>query len=153
MVNIALPLDNDGFLRRECPSCEREFKRHDGPANAEAEEQPSPVTHYCPFCGSPAGPEKWFTQAQVTYIHEASAPEILQLAHGELTAALRKASSKHFRFKPGNGPRIPEPPEPLMEPDDMTIVTSPCHGWEPVKVPDRAEVSYFCVICGEPFAV
>ncbi len=26
MLEISMPLDSDGFLRRECPTCEREFK-------------------------------------------------------------------------------------------------------------------------------
>lgn len=25
-LSMSLPLDGDGFLRRECPTCEREFK-------------------------------------------------------------------------------------------------------------------------------
>lgn len=42
------PPDSDGFLRRECPSCEREFKwfsHNEGDPNAE------PATQYfCPLC-------------------------------------------------------------------------------------------------------
>ena len=25
-IEMSLPLDSDGFLRRQCPACEREFK-------------------------------------------------------------------------------------------------------------------------------
>ncbi len=33
---MTIPLDSDGFLRRECPTCEREFKWQ--PSEAEDEE-------------------------------------------------------------------------------------------------------------------
>ncbi|GGT27906.1 hypothetical protein GCM10010271_34830 [Streptomyces kurssanovii] len=42
-IPMNLPLDNDGFVRRECPHCVSQFKWHHGPANAEAEQQPSPA--------------------------------------------------------------------------------------------------------------
>ena len=35
-LGMTIPLDSDGFLRRECPTCEREFKWR--PSEAEAEE-------------------------------------------------------------------------------------------------------------------
>ena len=37
-VPVSLPLDSDGFLRRECPTCEREYKwfsHQEGDPNAE----------------------------------------------------------------------------------------------------------------------
>ena len=43
-IPIALPLDGDGFLRRECPACELEFKwfvHADGDADAEQVDQVS----------------------------------------------------------------------------------------------------------------
>ena len=42
-------------------------------------------------------------------------------------------------------------PAPLVEPNDMLIIESPCHPWEPVKVPQaRAGSSpLFCLVCGE----
>lgn len=36
-VSVPIPRDADGFIRRECPHCIRQFKWHDGPANEEAE--------------------------------------------------------------------------------------------------------------------
>lgn len=38
---MTIPLDSDGFLRRECPICEREFKWR--PSEAEAEEDVEPA--------------------------------------------------------------------------------------------------------------
>lgn len=42
-ISVSIPLDDDGFLRRECPTCEQEFKwfNHDeGDQNAQL------VDHY-----------------------------------------------------------------------------------------------------------
>jgi DNA-directed RNA polymerase subunit RPC12/RpoP len=49
---MTIPLDSDGFLRRECPTCEREFKWR--PSEAEVEEHDEPadtVGYFCPYCG------------------------------------------------------------------------------------------------------
>lgn len=42
-IQVSLPLDNDGFLRRECPHYMQQFKWHHGPANEEAEAAESPA--------------------------------------------------------------------------------------------------------------
>lgn len=48
----------------------------------------------------------------------------------------------------------PGDPDALVEPeDDMVIVTSPCHRYEPVKVPSHATGRLHCLVCGDPFAV
>jgi hypothetical protein len=37
---------------------------------------------------------------------------------------------------------LPAPPPVMVEPNDMQIVASPCHGYEPIKVPDgRVDLS------------
>ena len=52
---VSLPLDSDGFLRRECPHCVQEFKWHHGPANEEAEAADEPAAYTCPLCGQGGG--------------------------------------------------------------------------------------------------
>ena len=52
----------------KAPHCEREFKWHHGPANEGVEQQPPWDTYYCPLCGEPAGPDSWWTQAQLELI-------------------------------------------------------------------------------------
>lgn len=56
-----------------------------------------------------------------------------------------------FDFKP-NSDR-PEPPGALVDPDDMEIIASPCHSYEPVKVSESADRPFHCLVCGMPFAV
>lgn len=149
-MNISLPLDSDGFLRRECPHCAREFKWHNGPANEEADSQPDPPAYHCPLCGKPAQHDSWFTQQQQNYIEETVAPAATRAAQDELATAFRK--NKHVTFKPDTSD-IPTPPAPLTEPDDMRIVTSPCHAYEPFKVPDNTPETLHCLVCGTAFRV
>jgi hypothetical protein len=153
-MSVSLPLDSDGFLRRECPHCNSAFKWHDGSANEEAEQQQVPTdTFFCPLCGQPAGPDSWWTAAQLVAIEAA---QEMMLAH-ELGDAFKQLErdtrrNKFVQFEAGKI-REPEPPEPITEPDDMAVVTSPCHSWEPVKVPDDHTGTLYCLVCGSAFAV
>ncbi|MFI1064654.1 hypothetical protein ACH4TC_22520 [Streptomyces spororaveus] len=150
---MSLPLDNDGFLRRECPHCVDQFKWHHGPANEEAEQQPSPTTYYCPLCGQPAGPDSWWTREQIDYAKGLMAPAAARMVEQELKATLKQIRSKYVKVDLRGSVENPETPSPLIEPDDMVIVTSPCHSYEPVKVPDDTSGPYHCLVCGQAFAV
>jgi endogenous inhibitor of DNA gyrase (YacG/DUF329 family) len=149
-IQVSLPLDSDGFLRRECPRCRRQFKWHSGPANEEAESHSRPSAYSCPLCGQPAADDSWNTAEQADLIERAAAPIALGLVQDELEAMFR--GMRGFEFKRGNGV-VADPADPLVEADDMTIVTSPCHGYEPVKVPDEHTGALYCLICGSAFAV
>lgn len=152
-IGISLPLDNDGFLRRQCPHCNAQFKRHHGPANEEAEEAGSPAAYHCPRCGEPAEPDRWFTDEQVEYIEGVAAPAMIRDANDLIRDAFKGVNSKYLKVKMTGHPDTPDEPVALVEPDDMTIVVSPCHSYEPVKVPEDAERPLHCLICGTPFEV
>ena len=50
-LGVSLPLDSEGFLRRECPTCEREFKWL---PNLDENEETEPTAgggYFCPYCG------------------------------------------------------------------------------------------------------
>lgn len=151
-IPMTLPLDTDGFLRRECPNCERQFKWHHGPANEEAEQHDEPPAYHCPLCGEPAGHDAWWTQEQLGYAEGLALPATMQAISDELGKAFKKAESDFIRVTPGRV-EAPDAPMPLTEPDDMAIVTSPCHAYEPVKVPNDHTVPLHCLVCGRPFAV
>lgn len=149
-IPVTLPLDSDGFLRRECPHCEGQFKWHSGPASEEAEQHPDPPVYYCPLCGEPAGHDSWWTPDQIDYAKSMAAPQALQMLNDELAKAFR--GLRYVTYKPGRV-NTSDTPMPLTEPDDMVIVTSPCHVYEPVKVPDDHPARLHCLVCGAPFAV
>lgn len=152
-IEVRLPLDSDGFLRRECPHCFQEFKWHHGSANEEAEAAEDPPAYHCPLCGQPAGHDSWFTQLQLDYLDGTAAPAVAQVMEHELEQMFKVASSKHVRFERTGHLDAPEPPDPLIEPDDMVIVASPCHGYEPVKVLADHTGPLYCLVCGAAFAV
>ncbi len=56
--------------------------------------------------------------------------------------------NRFIEFK-AQGGDVPDPSEPL----DMIIVASPCHKWEPVKIPEDHVGIVHCLICGEAFAI
>lgn len=150
---VSLPLDSDGFLRRQCPTCDRQFKWHDGPANEQAEGQAVVSAYFCPICGDPALVDQWWTSEQVQHINGVALPAALQGVNDELDSMFRGMNSKNFRITKKGQFDIPDEPDPLMEPDDMMIIASPCHAWEPVKVPEGSTSPFYCLVCGRAFAV
>jgi hypothetical protein len=150
-IPVSLPLDSDGFLRRECPRCERQFKWHHGPADEEAVTYADPPAYYCPFCGEPATHGSWWTKEQIEYAHGMAAPKIHRFVRGEVGDIFR--GTKNIAFRSAGSLDVPGFPVALVEPDDMQIITSPCHAYEPIKVPADPSACYYCLLCGERFAV
>lgn len=146
---MSLPLDVDGFIRRECPNCEREFKWHHGKTDEAPDDYVYPPVHCCPLCGQSAALDKWWTPAQAEYAKDfATRPALDQLGE-ELKDVFRgtnflKIELSNDRF---------DVPDPLVEPDDMEMIAPPCHPWEPVKVPKDSSAPYYCLLCGEAYAV
>ena len=148
-----LPLDNDGFISRQCSTCREDFKWHSGPANEEAEQQLEADIYYCPLCGASALTDQWFTPDQLDYIQATGNAAAMKRFDDELPNLFRDMSSKHVKIKQTGRLDIPDLPDPLVEPDDMEIVVSPCHSYEPVKVPESLPGPFHCLLCGEAFAI
>jgi predicted RNA-binding Zn-ribbon protein involved in translation (DUF1610 family) len=146
-TSMSIPLDSDGFIRRECPNCEQEFKWR--PAQDD-----DPVEHvdqyYCPLCGQAAGLDSWWTKKQIEHAQAAIVPEAMRDIQGMLGDAFR--GSKNIKFAASDYLGDIPVPEVLYEPDDMVILEPPCHPAEPVKVPDNAEAPFYCLLCGETYA-
>lgn len=137
-MNVSIPTDADNFLRRECPTCEQQFKWHLGPISNEAAAEPTPDAYYCPLCGVPAETDQWWTKEQLEYARARAVPDILAQLSNE--TGLRIDSTSDI-------------PEAMVEPNDMDIVQSPCHPYEPIKVPTDHAQPIHCLVCGSVFAV
>lgn len=138
-MNIPIPLDSHNFLRRECPSCEKQFKWYSGSYGEEAEtSQIDPLTYFCPLCGVPAANDQWWTKEQLKYARDRAMPSILEQLSAETG----------FRLEPSTSI-----PDAMTEPDDMVIVKSPCHELEPIKIPLDYTAILYCLICGSYFSV
>jgi len=140
---MSIPLD-EGFLRRACPSCQREFKWHYGPTDDRPASFVDPPVYFCPYCGNSAPPDQWWTEGQREH-----ALQVTGSHAGEIIRELLDDSPFIVRSSDDG----PEPPSPLIEPHDMVTVQSPCHPWEPIKVLEDWNDPLHCLLCGLPFAV
>lgn len=149
-IPVELPLDSDGFLRRECPTCEQEFKWRSDDEAAEGAEQTDQC--FCPRCGQPAGLDQWWTPAQLDYAQAVAvaSPALDRMLQDQIGDAFKGLKGISFKPDPGFTLDNQQPP-PLVETDDMIIVEPPCHPTEPIKVPDGATDRVYCLICGAPF--
>ncbi len=148
--SMSLSLDSDGFLRQECPTCEREFKVLY--TEGEAEATPAPEGgYYCPYCAVQAPPGAWLTKDQAEQatriVAQEALPQILEGFQQGMERATRH--SKNVTYERGSGEiDSPEPRDDLTEDDDMTRVDFSCHPEEPVKVLDDWNGAVYCLMCG-----
>jgi len=149
-ATMSVPLDSDGFLRRECPTCEREFKWLASDAEVATTQgesaAPDPSGYYCPY-GAVQANDGWLTQAQV----EAARATVAKKVVGPMLERFGRrmqGGSSGLRIEVQLTPAA-EPPE-LTEDDDMRRIDFPCHPSEPLKVLDAWAGPVHCLICGTP---
>jgi len=130
---MTIPVDSDGFLRRACPTCEREFKWCPSETQANENVEPDDAAYFCPYCGVQAPTDAWLTQAQVAFAQNIVAREVI----GPMVRKLGAYEA-------------PDELNPLTETDDMSLVNFSCHPSEPLKVHDDWRKSAHCLICGQP---
>lgn len=151
-ISVNLPLDDDGFLRRECPSCEREFKWFYGETAERPDDFLEPENYFCPYCGVSSDTDSWWTPQQLEYAQEAAAGPITEELADRLQRTLGNQRNSLIRLEVESGP-APEPPMPLVEQNDMTMIAPPCHSFEPLKVTENWTGSLHCLMCGQEFTV
>jgi hypothetical protein len=149
-ISVSLPLD-DGFLRRQCPGCDRQFKWHHGPTEDRPADFVDPAMYFCPYCGQSAAPDDWLTQEQRDYIVALAAGPAFRQMTDEFKLMARRHSSRFLKMSVSSTGE-PESPDVLVEPSDMTIIGSPCHPWEPIKIADDWSKPLHCLVCGAAFA-
>ncbi len=147
---MSVPLDSDGFLRRECPTCEREFKWLPAPEDQEAAEPPD-GGYFCPYCANQAPADSWFTQAQIERATAILSRDVVDPMMERWTDDVNRSNrgsgfvSISASYE-SNAPEIKE----LSESNDMRRVDFSCHRDEPVKVLDDWAGAVHCLICGSP---
>ena len=148
-IPVAIPLDRDGFMRRECPTCDRELKWRPTSEN----EEPAPVPdggYYCPYCGVQAQPETWLTKAQVNHVQTLLKARVVDPMIDKFGDDLRRIARNSRGTISVQTHRQPtEEPQALTEDDDMRRVDFSCHLSEPVKVLDDWSGPVRCIICGQ----
>ena len=150
-ISIDIPLDGEGFLRRECPACLGQFKWFVGPTDATPADWQDPDEYHCPYCGAAAGPDAWWTQEQLDYVQAVGAGAVHEQVVEELEHMARRSANDFIKLEVTADPP-PEPARLFDPPDDMDTVEPPCHPFEPLKVRLAVGVVH-CLICGNPFTV
>lgn len=141
---ISMPLDSDGFLRRECPHCSREFKWLHGESDSESAMEAD--GYHCPYC-SEQSVDGWWTVGQLAAIEDETQYFAESQIH-EMFKGMERRSNQFVQFKAGTAPTRRNRP-PLTEPDDMRRVEFACHSAEPVKVLDDWSEPVHCLVCGQ----
>jgi uncharacterized Zn-finger protein len=175
VINIHFPLDNDGFFRRECPLCQREFKVK--PTEQEIRAITERSTHallsmdaaseigtnddgseeaeqaWCPYCAQQASLESWWTQEQLAFIQVHQQNTLARVVNEELIRPMKRTFGGS-----GKGPfsitfkgEEMKPREAWIspEPNDMIIVPMPCCKRE-IKILDSWSGRVTCFFCGFP---
>jgi len=150
-LSVSLHTDDDGFLRRECPTCERQFKWFVGSTINRPDDVAEPDEYFCPYCAEPAATDQWWTHDQLDQVQAEIAPDLMQIVHDELTKTAKSIRSDFIKMSVTTEP-VP-PPTPLLEPNDMVMVEAPCHPWEPVKISEDWTATIYCLVCGAEFTL
>ncbi len=86
-VDIPLPLDEDGYLDRQCPnpSCQSEFKI----LSQDWIDKVSDAKVFCPTCRFESPASNWNTSQQIEYAKELAIRQVRRNIHAALTADAR----------------------------------------------------------------
>lgn len=145
-LSVSVPLDDDGFLRRECPTCQREFKWLS--STEEESETASDEGYFCPYCGVQAPGNAWWTPDQLERAKSIAYDEVVRPELEKFKRDISQMGSGGF-IKASVEITEPDPvPDMNGEPNDMKRVDFPCHPNEPVKVADDWAKEVYCLICG-----
>jgi len=153
-LRMTVPLDGDGFLRRECPTCEREFKWLPSPPGQTVEDATSggDISSYtCPYCGIQAPAGSWATKAQVELAQSVVLREIVgpQLEEfGRELKRLNRETGGLITFSAKVEHNQPTTDPTLTESDDMRRVDFACHPDEPIKILEDWHGDVYCLVCG-----
>ncbi len=170
---VALPLDDSGYFRRECPLCAREFKilieeedlfeltkrRMDSylletkDADGESGTEEEAISNYCPYCGQSSTRDSWWTKEQLAYFRVFAENIIADILNENLIKPLKKSTRRSNRgcvsvsFK--GEERKKGKPWISPEVNDMEVLDLPCCS-SSIKILDDWGKTTHCFFCGFP---
>ena len=168
-IDIDLPLDEQGFLRRECPLCNRQYKIFKSEEerenlireivnynlaerNATTDNDSSDNIEYlyCPYCLQKAPKEQWWTQEQLSYIRMYVDNIVVKMINDTMDNIARnvnRLNSPYVRMKKPHKKRLQTEPWIPPEINDMTVVELPCCNTK-MKIIEEWRDNIACYICG-----
>lgn len=140
--SIPIPRDENGYLGRECPECERYFKITPG-TGLTGDDLPC----HCPYCGHSAPQDQFFTKAQIEYAKSVAINKVTG-------AVIKDLKSLEFNHRPkgpfgiGFSMKVEGRPRPIRHYSDLEL--------EEEVVCDHCTLRYtvygtfaFCPDCGQ----
>lgn len=177
-LTVSLPLDN-GYFRRECPLCMKEFKVLVTPeeltdfkqkgldsfmleVKAEDEDSDADVSrleieYYCPYCGQAAAKGSWWTQDQLNYLSVFKRNIAAKLINENLIRPLKKSfgsgSGSGFISMKFTGDEMQQQ-EPWIsnEESDMQEFDLSCCQRK-IKIAGTEGDTIYCFFCGFPHKI
>lgn len=174
-TDISFPLDRDGFFRRECPFCHKEFKvllekdelvdfiqKHKDSFMIEPKEETmesddvecSDIEFTCPYCGQRAPANHWWTQEQIAYIDIVIQNILAKTVNESLIRPLKRTFQRpssgqvSIRFE-SKEMKYQEPWISPEETNDMKIFNLPCCQRK-IKIEEDWLDIVYCFFCGFP---
>jgi hypothetical protein len=149
---LALRVDLEGFLARECPSCSRQFKlrvvdRFSVNPDAPTLNEGSPseaATGHCPLCHEIVVGGNWRTHAQQQFIRNCIVDAVTKV----YSSRFLSASMGSRALVELNGFPLGAVSEAPREQNQMSLVILPCHENYPLKIPSDWTDDVSCFLCG-----
>jgi len=174
-MNLSFPLDDDGFFRRKCPFCRKEFKillekdELDDFAQkgidsfmtelkeeaADLDDSSRLETEFiCPYCGQQSPSDSWWTQEQLAYIGVVAKNIMAKMVNKHFIHPPKRTLGRptsdmvSIRFE---GKEM-EQQEPWISPEvnDMEIFDLPCCQRK-IKIKEDWSNAVYCFFCGFPY--
>jgi hypothetical protein len=158
---VELPRDAGGFVRRECPRCQCDFKTrpraHDAcilqrrlaslfPFENAHESFDEVPDGWCLYCGHRAAGDEWLTPAQQAHVEDVARAWANHVRYEQLAYVSRTLGHNPRPTFVSVKPRaLPEPLPP--EADDLRLLPLVCCG-EEVKAHEDWGGPIFCPRCG-----
>ncbi|HYA41731.1 MAG TPA: hypothetical protein VEF34_10530 [Syntrophobacteraceae bacterium] len=173
-MNVPFPLDDEGFFRRECPFCFREFKiklkedelsdlaqgvsstfmvdSEPEPSSEDTEDQAADF--FCPYCGQSSAAGTWWTQEQLAYIQVHTKNIVAKIVNENFIGPLKR----NFGQNRSGGlisikvtAKELEQTEPWIAPEanDMKVFDLECCQ-RSLKIDEAWRGTVHCFFCGFP---
>jgi len=174
-MNLSFPLDDDGFFRRECPLCHKEFKvlleKEELTDLAQKgidsfmielkeettdldESECSETEFICPYCGQRALSDGWWTQEQLAYVGIVAKNIMAKIVNENLIRPLKRTfhrpSSGMVSMRFEGREMEQQVPWISLEVNDMEIFDLPCCQRK-IKIEEDWSDVVYCFFCGFPY--
>lgn len=113
--SISIPRDENGYLGRECPECERYFKITPGTGLIGTD-----LPCHCPYCGHTAAQDQFFTKAQIEYARSV----VINKVTGALIKDMKSLEFNHRPKGPfgiGISMKVEGRPRPIRRYSEMEL--------------------------------